>query len=225
MLRLAWWMCALLCSDALAGDAFDALTASDDWKPLTSRRSDYGDIAVSMKYLGHVPCIRAEVDLPITPQELLGVVVDVEGMLGWGDDALVDSEIVYVRDDAPAWYQRAEMPAWSFLHDRVWFMASTITRGEDTLRITWRPAQGAEMDAVRARVKAAHPKAVEPPVNYGQWTAHATPAGLSGRYEICVDGGGAIPLALQRAITTRTLPDGMDDLVREAQRRRGTSSP
>jgi hypothetical protein len=218
MVQLAGWL--VLASLSWGQEAtFEELTARDDWKPLADRRTEYGAIQVYLAYLGKVPCLRAVAELPITPLQLMDVIADIEGALTWGDDALKVSEVVRSGTGWAVWQQQAELPSWSFLNDRFWFLHGTFEERGDTWVLRWVPAVGSDVDTRRAAVMAADDAAVEPPVNYGGWTVKPAPGGLVGRYEICVDGGGAIPMSLQRFATTSTIPKGLEDLVREAKRR------
>jgi hypothetical protein len=205
---------------AFAGPSpFEQLTARDDWKPLADRKSELGAIQIYLAYLGEVPCLRATAELPVTPLQLVDVIADIEGALTWGDDALTVSQTLRSGPGWAVWQQQATMPSFTFLNDRFWFLHGVFEQRGDTWIIRWEPATGPDVDARRAAVLAADPKAVEPPVNYGGWTLTPAPGGLTGRYEVCIDGGGVIPMSLQRWATTNTIPRGLEDLVREAKRR------
>ena len=219
MRRWMWVLCVLPLTSWASGNEFEALTQSDAWKPLADRKSEHGAIEVYLAHLGKVPCIRADVKLPVTPEWLMDVVTDVEAALDWQDASLVESERIPSTEGSFTWFQRADLPAWTLLNDRMWFLTASVTESAQSTRVSWRPAQSPEADAFRKTKGAANDKAVEPPVNYGQWTMSPTSEGLEGRYEICVDAGGAIPLSVQRFVTMRTLPDTMEKMVQEVRRR------
>jgi hypothetical protein len=198
---------------------YEELRDSQDWKQLADRHTEFGSVEVYVAYLGKVPCLRAETQLPITPLQLVDVVADIEGALTWGDDALKVSAIVESGPGWATWHQHAEMPGWTFLNDRFWFLRASFEEQGDTWVIRWASADSPAVQLLRDAELVTDAKAVEPPVNYGGWTLTPTETGLKGRYDLCVDGGGAIPMGMQRWVSTRTLPKGMEDIVKEAQRR------
>ncbi len=118
--------------------------------------------------------------------------------------------------------QVLDVPGWTMASDRYWVLrGERFTAGAAVgyrwNRLDWQPVYPALVEELAQLA----PKGVEPMTNWGRWSFVQGEAGTRATYELCSDAGGSLPAWLQRAAATRTLPDTMADVAREAARRAG----
>jgi hypothetical protein len=217
------WLVMALVGVASAGEpAWSELRAVSGWVALATRASEVGEVHVYTKKIDEVPCLKGSVAADVRPEELLAVVRDVAGSMAWTSADLTASDVLRQGSDSVDFFQYLDVPDWTMVADRYWI-----------LRANWGPAAGAGLGfwwhridravaygEVHDRVLATNDRAVEPPINWGEWVFEPKGQGSLVHYVACADVGGSIPTSIQRFVATRTLPDTVTDLIREAQRRR-----
>ena len=104
-----------------------------------------------------------------------------------------------------------------------WFEArvtDTVKGGDGTISFRWRTFDWkTKYPALATEIAASHPKAVEPPVNFGEWRFVPKGSGSEVRYYVCSDTGGPLPKNVQEFAALQTLPDTVADLVIEGRKR------
>ncbi len=207
---------------ALAGSpSWSDVIAESGWTQISTRdHKDAGTIQVYKKTVSGTACFKGRATTDLDPQVMLEVAIDIPGTVRWSSAGVAEGEILSQSGTNIDYYQYLDVPGWTFSSDRFWFLTGVIEQSGDTTMFHWdRLVNGGPHAQRYNQVKAAHPDAIEPPVNVGGWQFTTTGASTLIQYYICTDTGGSIPAMVQNAATTRTLPDSVGDLVREARKR------
>lgn len=200
--------------------SLDALRSDDGWSAVHTRKRDAGDVEIWVKYLDGLPCLRGETTAEVDSAQMMAAVSDVPSALRWSSAGLTESRVVGRGDGWVEFHQYLDVPNWTLAADRYWILRGQwipAPSGGGTYQ--WNKVPDTVHADVRASVLKSNPKAIEPPVNFGAWSFTPENGKTRVRYEICTDTGGSLPTSLQRFIATRTLPDTLDDLLKEAQLR------
>lgn len=211
-----------LAAPAGAAD-FSALLSPVGWELRgTTQHELLGEVSISTKEIEGLTCLLGAAQVQAPARAMLGVVEDIDGALAWSRAGLVDSKLLGRQGHVLDYYQVLDVPDWTMAADRYWVLRSrTSTASDGALifrwdRFDWRSAY----PEVATRLGQAHPKAVEPDPNFGAWIFRDGADGGEVRYALCTESG-SLPGWLQKAAATKTVPDAMADVVREAQRRGG----
>ncbi len=211
----------LLVLPALAGEAdWDALNA-DGWEMISTSKNDVtGEIEVSLRYIAGTACLRGEVVVDVPPDTLFEVVTDIPGALEFSSETMLASRNLG-QPGQHEYYQHLDVPNWTMASDRYW-----VLRGEDRTvgevrsfrwdRFDWKTAY----PELAAELAKDHASAIEPQVNWGDWTFTPHEGRTNLVYRLCNDPGGSLPQWLQKAAATKTLPNSIVDIVREGLRRK-----
>ncbi len=204
-----------------AAATWSTLSAASDWELFKTKGTDNaGDVKLYSATVGGTACFRATATIGRIPAEtMLGVATDIEGAMSWSSAGIKDATTLKKTADTVDYYEYLSVP---LVSDRFWFLHGTIMRDGGRSGLRWEKAwdEGGPYADTYQRVVEAHPKAVEPPVNVGAWLFDQQGDGQVGvTYLVCTDSGGSIPTSLQTMATKSTLPDTVDDLVKEARRR------
>ena len=216
---------ALLTSQASASEPdYGLFDQQEGWKTLTKKSTDVGEVKVVHRVLDKVNCLQGTTVAEIAPQALLDVLLDVPSATKWSSAGLSHSDLLASSDGKIELYQYIDIPGWTLVADRYWVLSADYgTTDAGLTRYRWNRLDGAthHPEAVK-KAKGLASNAIEPPVNWGQWTFLPTDTGTRVTYAGCADAGGALSTTVQRWASTRTLPDTVADLVREAKRRNGS---
>lgn len=212
----------LLLPAAVAGPAWSQIVQAG-WRDHSTRQhAEAGTVQVLRRSVGGVPCFQGVATVDVPRESLLGVAADIPSTVRWSTAGVREAEVLGGGGASFDFYQYLALPGWTLSSDRFWFLHGTVERTAASSVFRWdRIEAGGAHGARYTAVRAAHPEAVEPPVNAGGWVFTDDPAGTRIQYYICSDVGGSIPITVQNVATTRTLPDTVGDLVREARRRAG----
>ncbi len=211
---------ALVFSDAFAQPTHPAAEAAV-WRVTgTTDRDALSGIRLARATVGGIECFRGEATTDVAPDPLLDLVIDIPREASWSSVRLLDGRLLASSPTAISYLQVVDVPAWTLASDRYWFLQGAIERTAGRRALRWWPLPADAYPDVRAEITAAHPGAIEPPINLGAWIFEPVPAGTTITYYVCSDAGGSMPYALQRTATAHSLPDTMDALVAEARRRR-----
>ncbi len=184
-----------------------------------SKHDETGTITIDKARVAEVDCFRGStIAQGVSPDALLEAALDVVGAVEWSSAGLAEGRVLSRTGDRMAYYQYLDVPGWTMASDRFWVLHGRIRRQGAARSFTWDRLLDEAGNAVRAKVKKAHPGAVEPPVNVGAWHFAPEGEGVGIRYVICSDTGGSMPRMLQNAATRRALPDTIGDVVRQARR-------
>lgn len=207
---------------ALAVD-LDALLAPSGWELRGSADHELlGTVSISTKDMAGVTCLLGSATVQPSGRSMVDVVADIDHALSWSTAGLIDSRVLGRDGDSVDYYQHLDVPDWTMAADRYWVLRSSVeTTADGALlfqwdRFDWRsayPDLAAELDRD-------HPKAVEPLPNFGAWAFRSAAPGTELRYYLCTESG-KLPSWLQKAAATKTVPDAMADVVREAAKRGG----
>lgn len=218
---------ALLLATTLAAPAaaapFDQILTPDGWEVAGTARHDLlGEVTLSLKTVQGVLCLQGAAQVAARPQTMLGVVEDIDGALSWSRAGLVATRVLGRTGSSVDYYQHLDVPDWTMASDRYWVLRSDVqTRPDGALvfrwdRFDWRSAY----PELATQLDRDYPKAVEPQPNFGAWSFRSQGEGSELRYVLCTESG-SLPGWLQKAAATKTVPDAMADVVREAQKRGG----
>ncbi len=191
------------------------------WTHHATRKHDVvGTVEVYAKTVAGVECFQGVTTTRYTPEQLLDVAADIEGAIQWSTAGVTDAATLKRTDTLLDYYQFLDVPGWTMANDRFWFLRGTIERSGGAITFHWdRLVDGGPYAARYQQVIAAHPDAVDIPMNVGGWVFTPADGATRVQYYICTNTGGSIPTAVQGVATTRTLPDNLGDIVREAARR------
>jgi hypothetical protein len=213
---------ALLALAALAKPTHSQIESAA-WKQVASRDTDQGTVLVYSATVAGMECFRGTATTKAPVAKLFEVVTDIPSATRWSTAGLTKSELLAKSGNTLEYWQYLDVPGWTMSADRFWFVRSTTSLAADVAWERWEDLRGGGPHAAKFQeVAAAHPDAVEPTINVGQWLFKNTGQGeIAVDYMVCTDPGGSIPAAIQSAATRRTLPDTVADLVREARKRAG----
>jgi hypothetical protein len=194
---------------------------SAGWTHHATRKNDVvGTVEVYAKVVAGVECFQGVTTTRYTPQQLFEVAADIEGAMQWSTAGVTDAKTLARTDTVLDYYQFLDIPGWTMAADRYWFLHGTIERSGGAIVFRWdRIVDGGAYAAFHQQVRAAHPDALEIPVNVGAWVFTPKDGATQLQYYVCSDTGGHVPTAVQGVATTRTLPDNLADVVREAGKR------
>ena len=212
-------MIALLLTVALADmpdhDALD----SADWKDLSTRSSDIGDVTLRRATVNDVTCIEGNATIPTTPSALLAVTDRMVTSSDWSSAALAASEELARDDTGFVLYQHFDSPGWTFSADRFWIIrGEPVIIDDSTTRYRWHRVPATEWPEAQQSSTALSSRSVEMPQNYGEWLFVQTSEGTDLRYRGCADIGGSAPTSMVTWLTTQQIPGLISDLVTEANR-------
>ncbi len=193
------------------------------WKPLTTRSTDAGPVAVWEAQIAGMPCFRGDTVVSVPLRTLHDVSLDILGSLTWSKAGLAESRVLAKSGATIEYYQYLDIPGWTMASDRFWFLRLNQERTEQRATVRWdrMGERGGAHSAIYDEVVKAHSDAVEPTINIGGWTFTGQPTGTHVDYRICTNPGGSLPSMVQNAATKQTLPDTVADVIREAKRRAG----
>ncbi len=211
----------LIAATALAAPTWSDISSYSSWETYSTRSHAHaGDVQVLKGEIKGIPCFKGLAKTSVSGEALLDVAADIDGSIKWSSAGVTEAELLSKTPTTMEYYQYLDVPGWTLSADRFWFLTSNIEKSQGTIVFNWTHlVEGGAHSATWRRVKRAHPDAVEPPVNVGGWIFRREGSQTRIEYYICSDTGGSIPTAVQNAATTRTLPDTVGDLVKEAKRR------
>ena len=211
---------ALLAAPSVAAPTWSQLSATTSWSTFkTTSTKNAGTVTLSSATVGGVPCFRGQASVSgVSADKLLSVATDVEGAKSWSSAGITDAVTLKSSGSTLDYYQYLSVP---LISDRFWFLHGTLLNEGSRVGLRWEKAwsNGGPYADTWNEVVAAHPKAVEPPVNVGAWLFDTAGDAVTVSYLVCTDSGGAIPENLQSMATKGTLPNTVDDLVKEARTR------
>lgn len=206
---------------ALAAPTWSQITSSTAWvhdSDVTT--SDAGAVSIDTTTIAGTPCFRAKTSTDASVGKLMETVSDIPGTKRWSTAGVTEAELLGKSGENWYYYQFLDVPGWTMSADRYWFLKGTYTTSTTQSVFRWeRVVDGGAYKTKFDAVKAAHPDAVEPPVNVGGWVFEGAAPSVKITYYICTDSGGSIPVFVQTSATRRTLPDTLSDAVREAKKR------
>jgi hypothetical protein len=205
---------------AIAGPT-QAQMNSASWSALShTERAELGRVDILTANVAGIDCFRGVATTDVPAHELLAVITDFSTADAWSTTGVTDGRVLNRTASSIAYFQYLDVPSWTLSADRYWFLQGQLSVGPERTELAWdKLPAGSPWLAERDRFAAAHPDAIEPPVNVGSWRFDSVPEGVRITYSVCTTSGGSIPVALQNAASRRTLPDNLADVVREARRR------
>lgn len=213
---MVWWMLAAWAVEP----AYESLEASG-WAEVAVRETELGVVKVLHKKVGEVDCLQGVTTTKVGIAALHGVVLDVASAPKWTENKLVMSDVLGGGGDQIDFAQMLDVPDWTLVADRYWVLRGTTLRGADgSVRFRWqRLDAGTAYPKVKEKALAYSSRAVEPPVNWGEWMFRPVGGSVEVAYRACSDVGGSLPTSIQRWVASRTLPDTVADMIREAAKR------
>jgi len=221
-MKLLGTMLALaLAPIALAGTPQWSQIQTAGWTHLSTRKHDVvGTVEVYSKTIDGVDCFQGVTTTRYSPEQLLDVAADIEGAEQWSTAGVTDAATLKRTATQLDYFQYLDVPGWTMANDRFWFLRGEIERSGGAITFHWdRLVDGGPYADRFQQVLTDHPGAVEVPINVGGWVFTPVDGSTRLQYFICTHTGGSIPSAVQGIATTRTLPDNLGDVVREAAKR------
>lgn len=210
-------MLTMLLSSAVSAAEPDwsALEGSG-WVEVTTKRSPEGPIAIRSRSMELVGCVEGAVQVDVAPEALLAVTADMVSAPSWSSASIPISEELERDATGFVLFQLLDVPGWTLSSDRYWTIRGEPMRTATGARYRWHRVDPSGYPGVAARVG----RAIEPPINYGEWRFDAALGGGTDlRYRSCADFGGRVPTSIQRWLNTQQLPGMVAELVTEARRR------
>ena len=207
----------ILCTLARAQTpTWEGLYTKAGWGYEHTTETSVGEVEVYKKWIGDLPCFQGKTTTRFGPDLLLEIAADAESAVHWSSADVVEAKTLYRSASHVDYYQYLNVPIFS---DRYWFLRGYVEREENEVRFRWEPLEeGAHEDFYR-QTKEKYPSAVETSINLGAWVFRTVSNQTEVRYYICTHPGGSVPSALQSIGTEQTLPNNLQDLIIEAQRR------
>ena len=215
---------ALLPVALAAGPTQAQIQGTTSWKEIATKSGkEAGEIKVLQATIAGIECFRGEAQISVPAATLLSVALDAEGATKWSSNDVTEAKILGKTANTVDYFQYLDTPGWTFSADRFWILRANVVRSGETLSMRWdrMGEQGGDYKDFYADVMQRHPDAIEPPINVGGWSFTTQADGTLIHYDICTNAGGSIPAGLQTMATKNTLPDTVNDLVKEAKRRAG----
>lgn len=219
------WSAALFLvfsSTAWAAPTWSQMAKVTDWKhEADADTSDAGKVAIDTATIGGIGCFRASTgSLDLTSASVFSTISDIDSTTKWSTAGVTEAKLLSKTATEYSYYEYLDVPGWTMSSDRFWFLKSTLEKTDTKITFSWdRLVDGGAHAETWKSVKAAHPDAIEPPINVGAWVIEgSSPVKLS--YYICTDTGGSIPQFVQTSVTRKTLPDTVSDVAREAKKRK-----
>jgi hypothetical protein len=211
---LSLMMMAALSARAETPD-FDRLSAGE-WSEVGTRRSDVGEIHLRARYVEAIGCVEGTATVEVDPEALLSVADHMAKAPEWSSAPLTISEELERDGEGFVLFQVLDVPGWTLANDRFWTIrAEPAALAEGVTRYRWHRVDSTTWPRVAEIVGA---RAVEPPVNYGEWLFTPAGTGSAVQYRACADFGGRVPAPIQRWINTQQVPALIEELVAEAAR-------
>jgi len=198
-----------------AAPSWSTLSPDAGWASLGSRSTSVGPVSVRRQFIDGVTCLEGRLIATVRPSQLLAVADDMVSAARWSSAGLAYSEELSRSEGRYVLFQYFDVPDWTLVSDRYWVLEGTVSEG----RYRFRRLRADAYPEIQLRVAVRSRSAIEPPVNFGEWTFTPTPKGTQIRYANCADFGGAIPAGVQRWVSTQQLPAMMADFVTEASQR------
>ncbi len=214
---------ALLLTSAMASD-FDTLYADAGWEEVTvAKTKDAGEVDIRLKVIEGGPCLRGTLQVNVPAKNLYDVVTDIPSAPSFSSEALHASRFLSQKEKHSEYYQHLDVPNWTMAADRYWVLRGTDLSTADTLVYQWdRFDWKASYPELAASIAAEHASAVEVSPNFGAWKFTEKDGTTHAKYYLCSNPGGNLPEWLQKAAATKTLPNTVADVVREARKRAGS---
>lgn len=211
---------ALFCislSMAMPQPKLKDLLSEEGWKTFkTINDQDVGTITVQEKKIQGLPCFRSFADSIIPLAVFAPLAQDIPSSLQWSSSGLQESITLQQTTEHIDYYQYLSIP---FLSDRHWFLRASLKSTPQEFQFTWkRLPKDQHLSFVKQKRKE-HPRAVEPPVNIGQWKFTIIEKKTNVQYSICTHPGGSVPKQLRSVGTVRTLPTNIKEMIIEGRNR------
>lgn len=214
-------MWTLVAAVAAATPTLSDLRSDAGWTDLGARSSDVGDVRVRRKVVDGVACLEGALTTDAPVPALVGVADDMVSSIRWSSSPVAVSEELSRDATSFVLFQYFDTPGWTMSADRFWVVrGAAATLADGSGRYTWeRVDAGTDVPDVLRRARERATNAVEPPVNFGEWTFVPSRTGTDVRYRGCADFGGSVPHGIQTWLNTSQVPALVADLVAEARRR------
>jgi hypothetical protein len=211
---------ALSFAVAHAEEPWAVLSSTDGWTEVADRSTDVGKVKVLHRKIGETHCLQGQTTSKLTPAQILAVAEDIDGTLKWSHAGLAASKTLRRTSDGIDFYQLLDIPDWTLVTDRFWVLHGK----EEPLADGGRRFRWTRLDAHAAypalhEQLAASGRALEVPVNWGEWSLSPRGGATAVSYRVCTSVGGSVPEWLQKIAAQRTLPDTVADVLREATAR------
>ena len=211
----------LALSASAASPTREAMTAAE-FKQIATRQHDAtGTVIIYRALVDGMPCFKGSATSgPLDRDAVLDVLFDVESAVDWSSAGITVGTTLKRNTNSLDFYQYLDIPNWTMVADRYWLLHAGHTPEEGRIEFWWdHLAEDGPYAGTRASYHAAHPEAVEPPINIGAWIFEFNGTTTDVVYQVCTDPGGALPQWIQNIATKRTLPDTVGEFIAEAERR------
>ena len=193
------------------------LLSEEGWKTFKSiKDKEIGTITVQEKNIQGFPCFRSFAKSSVPVSVFAPLAQDIPASLKWSSSGLKESITLHQTADYIDYYQYLAIP---FLSDRHWFLRAVLESTPQEFQFTWKRLPKDQHTSFVAQKEKEHPRAVEPPINIGQWKFTAVEKQTNVQYSICTHPGGSVPKRLRSVGTVRTLPTNIKEMIIEGRSR------
>ena len=198
--------------------SWSELSANQGWKLHQTVKRSTGNVSVYKKMIQGNPCFKGTTVVQnMDYKVLLEIATDIESAKQWSSAGIKEAVTLQRNSTSIDYYQYIDLP---LISDRFWFLRGYFEQANGVITFRWeRLPQGGPHKKIYEQVKTRHPSAVEPVVNIGAWRFTPRAEQLTISYLLCTHPGGSIPTSLQAVGTAKTLPNNLEDVIKEGRRR------
>jgi len=202
---------------AVAEPTWNELSDSSGWTYSHDSSTTIGTVSVYTKEVAGLPCFQGRAFAEVSPSYLLDVATDIESATEWSSADVTEAKTLYRSAKYMDYYQYLDVP---FFSDRYWFLRGYFEQEENSTIFRWeRLGAGHPHQQFHRTIQEKYPSSVETTINVGAWVFTENRDNVEVRYYICTNPGGSVPTALQSIGTESALPNNLQDLIAEANRR------
>lgn len=197
-----------------------ALEEESGWEDVGTMEREGIAVQGRHKVIEGVDCLEASAVTTHDPEVMKAIILDIRANTDWSSADLKVSDVLKESSTEIDYVQVLEVPA--PFADRYWFLRGVIAETEAMWQFSWAWIDGkTEYPDVYSKVVGED--LVEVDVNVGSWALLPVEgAGTQARFRSCTNVGGSIPKWAGEQAAKLMLPNNIEDLFSEAQKRSAT---
>ena len=196
--------------------AREALDEDAGWEDVGTMERGAITVQGRHKVIEGVDCLEASAVTTHDVETMKGIVLDIRGNTDWSSAELTRSDVLKATATEIDYVQVLDVPA--PLSDRYWFLHGEVEEGDDVWHFRWSHLEGADVYP-EIYQEVATGDLVEVDVNVGSWALLPTEGGTLARFRSCTNVGGSVPAWAGEKAARMMLPNNIEDLFREAEKR------
>ena len=193
-----------------------ALDEDSGWQDVGTMERSGIQVQGRHKVIEGVDCLEASAVTKHDVDTMKAIILDIEGNTYWSSAALKRSDVLREEGSTIDYVQVLEVPA--PFNDRYWFLRGEVEDGDAGWHFRWKRLDGAETYP-EVYAKVVGEDLVEVDVNVGSWSLIPADEGTQARFRSCTNVGGSIPKWAGEQAARLMLPNNIEDLLNEAEKR------